>query len=75
MKVSAAGVYADEFGAKSKRSRKWHFFVATFSGKMNVYLFYCLRLSDGPREAESGAQKYAIWQTRGRKKEGAVKLS
>lgn len=39
VKVAAPSVYAGKFGEKSKRSRKWHFFVGPFSGKMNVYLF------------------------------------
>lgn len=66
--MSAPSFYADKFGAKSKRSRKWHFFVASFSGKMNVYLTTVFVWVTTLREVKCSTQKYAIWKTRERKR-------
>lgn len=73
--MAAPSVYAGKFGAKSKRSRKWHFFVAPFKRENECLPFYCLRLSDDPCEVKSSTQKYAVWKNKGKKKEGAVKFS
>lgn len=75
LKVSAPCFYTDKFGAKLKRSSKWHLFFATFSGKIDVYLSTVFVWVTTLHEVKCSTQKYAIWKTRERKKKGAVKFS